>query len=56
MATTIAASRPGLWGTRRWPWVVLLLGVAIFGFWKPYFSKLGAAQGMAYLHAASMLA
>lgn len=29
MATTIAASRPGLWGTRRWPWVVLLLGMVM---------------------------
>lgn len=57
MATAgIAASRPGLWGTRGWPWVVLLLGVAVLGFWKPYFSRLGAAQGMAHLHAASMLA
>src|SRR5687768_388863 len=54
--TGIAASRPGLWGTRGAPWVVLLLAVAVFGFWKPYFSQLGAAQGMAHLHAASMLA
>jgi hypothetical protein len=36
--------------------VGLLLGVAVLGFWKPYFSQLGAAQGMAHLHAASMLA
>jgi hypothetical protein len=54
--TGIATSRPGLWGTRGWPWVGLLLGVAVLGFWKPYFSQLGAAQGMAHLHAASMLA
>lgn len=57
MATTgIAATRPGLWGTRGWPWIVLLLALAVFGFWKPYFSQLGAAQGMAHLHAAAMLA
>jgi hypothetical protein len=56
MATTgIAATRPGLWGTRGWPWIVLLLGVAVFGFWKPYFSRLDAAQGMAHVHAVSML-
>ena len=53
--TGIGASRPGLWGVRGWPWIVLLLGVAVVGFWKPYFSQLGAAQGMAHLHAASML-
>lgn len=57
MATTgIAASRPGLWGVRAWPWVLLLLCVAVLGFWKPYFSRLDAAQGMAHLHAMSMLA
>lgn len=56
MATTgIAASRPGLWGVRAWPWIVLLLGVAVFGFWKPYFSRLDAAEGMAHLHAIAML-
>lgn len=56
MATTgIAASRPGVWGVRGWPWVVLLLGVAVFGFWKPYFSQLHAAQGTAHLHAIAML-
>lgn len=57
MATTsIAASRPGLWGVRAWPWILLLLCVAVLGFWKPYFSRLDAAQGMAHLHAISMLA
>jgi hypothetical protein len=57
MATTgIAASRPGLWGVRAWPWVLLLLCVAVLGFWKSYFSRLDAAQGMAHLHAMSMLA
>jgi uncharacterized membrane protein len=56
MATTgIAASRPGLWGVRAWPWILLLLCVAVLGFWKPYFSRLDAAQGMAHLHAISML-
>ena len=34
---------------------MLLLGVAVFGFWKPYFSRLDAAQGMAHVHAVSML-
>lgn len=57
MATVgIAASRPGLWGTRAWPWVLLLLGLAVLGFWKPYFSRLDAAQGMTHLHALAMLA
>ena len=59
MATTttgIAASRPGPWGTGTWPWILLLLGLAVLGFWKPYFSRLDAAQGMAHLHALSMLA
>lgn len=55
VTTGIAASRPGLWGVRAWPWVLLLLGVAVLGFWKPYFSRLDAAQGMAHLHAISML-
>jgi len=56
MATTgIAASRPGLWGVRAWPWMLLLLCVAVLGFWKPYFSRLDAAQGIAHLHAISML-
>lgn len=57
MATTgIAESRPGLWGTRAWPWILVLLGVAVAGFWKPYFSRLDAAQGMAHVHALAMLA
>jgi hypothetical protein len=55
VTTGIAASRPGLWGVRAWPWILLLLCVAVLGFWKPYFSRLDAAQGMAHLHAISML-
>jgi hypothetical protein len=50
-----AARRPGVWGTGAWPWVLLLLGVAVLGFWKPYFGRLGAAQGLAHLHALAML-
>ncbi|MET0582497.1 MAG: hypothetical protein ABWZ08_11080 [Pseudoxanthomonas sp.] len=56
VATGIPASRPGMWGVRAWPWVLLLLGLAVLGFWKPYFSRLSAAQGMAHLHALSMVA
>ena len=48
--------RTGTWGTGAWPWIVLLLGVAVFGFWKPYFARLGAAQALTHLHAAAMLA
>ena len=55
VTTGITASRPGLWGVRAWPWILLLLCVAVLGFWKPYFSRLDAAQGMAHLHAISML-
>jgi hypothetical protein len=51
----LPARRPGVWGTGAWPWVLLLLGVAVFGFWKPYFGHLTAAQGLAHLHAAAML-
>lgn len=57
MATTeLASRRPGIWGTGAWPWVLLLLGVGVFGFWKPYFGRLSAAQGLAHLHALAMLA
>jgi hypothetical protein len=55
VTTEISARRPGVWGTGAWPWVVLLLGVAVFGFWKPYFGRLSAAQGLAHLHALAML-
>ncbi len=48
--------RPGVWGTGAWPWLLLLLGLAVFGFWKPYFARLGAAQALTHLHAAAMLA
>lgn len=47
--------RPGVWGTGAWPWVLLLLGVAVLGFWKPYFGRLSAAQGLAHLHTLAML-
>ena len=56
------ATRPGaiqgplIWGTGAWPWILLLLSVAVLGFWKPYFSRLTAAQGLAHLHTAAMLA
>ena len=56
MATIDLPVRPGLWGVRAWPWVLLLLGIAVLGFWKPYFSRLGAAQGMAHVHALAKLA
>lgn len=57
MATpTSSLRRPVVWGTGAWPWVLLLLGVAVFGFWKPYFGRLGAAQALTHLHAAAMLA
>ncbi len=48
--------RAGTWGTGAWPWILLLLGVAVFGFWKPYFARLGSAQALTHLHAAAMLA
>ncbi|MDQ2701336.1 MAG: hypothetical protein M3Y70_00660 [Pseudomonadota bacterium] len=48
--------RPSLWGTGAWPWVLLLLAVAVLGFWKPYFSRLTTAQGLAHVHTAAMLA
>lgn len=44
-----------MWGTGAWPWVLLLLGVAVLGFWKPYFGRLSAAQGLAHLHTLAML-
>lgn len=44
------------WGLGAWPWILLLLGLSVLGFWKPYFSRLGAVQGMAHLHALMMLA
>ena len=57
MATTAPYfQRTRIWGTGAWPWILLLLGVAVFGFWKPYFGALGAAQKLAHLHAVSMLA
>lgn len=55
VTTGLSARRPGVWGTGAWPWILLLLGVAVFGFWKPYFGRLGAAQGLAHLHALAML-
>lgn len=55
VTTDFAARRPGVWGTGAWPWVLLLLGVAVLGFWKPYFGRLSAAQGLAHLHALAML-
>src|SRR3546814_9484361 len=55
-ATPGSIPRPSLWGTGAWPWVLLLLAVAVLGFWKPYFSRLTAAQGLAHLHTAAMLA
>jgi len=57
MATTaFEGRRPGVWGTGAWPWILLLLSVGVFGFWKPYFGRLGAAQALAHLHALAMLA
>ncbi len=56
MATTRIQNRPGVWGTGAWPWVMLLLAVAVFGFWKPYFGRLTAAQALAHLHVLAMLA
>ena len=56
MATIGAtAARPALWGVRGWPWILLLLVVAVVGFWKPYFSRLDAAQALAHLHVITML-
>lgn len=57
MATIGAtASRPRLWGAQGWPWILLVFATAVFGFWKPYFSQLGAAQVLTHLHAIMMLA
>jgi hypothetical protein len=57
MATTeLPIRRPAPWGLRAWPWVLLVLAVSVLGFWKPYFSRLTAAQGLAHLHALMMLA
>lgn len=56
VTTELPARRPGVWGSGAWPWVLLLLAVAVLGFWKPYFSRLGAAQGLAHLHVLMMLA
>lgn len=56
VTTELPARRPGVWGSGAWPWILLLLAVAVLGFWKPYFSQLGAAQGLAHLHVLMMLA
>lgn len=56
MASTRIQARPGVWGTGAWPWILLLLALAVFGFWKPYFGRLTAAQGLAHLHVLAMLA
>jgi len=57
MASTIASTaRARPWGSGAWPWVLLLLAVAVFGFWTPYFSRLGQAQALAHVHALAMLA
>ena len=56
MTTTELPPRcPGVWGVGAWPWILLLLAVSVLGFWKPYFSRLTAAQGMAHLHVLMML-
>lgn len=54
--TELPARRPGAWGLGAWPWILLILALSVLGFWKPYFSRLTAAQGMAHLHALMMLA
>ncbi|TWI00982.1 hypothetical protein IP90_02604 [Luteimonas cucumeris] len=56
MASTGMQVRSGVWGTGAWPWVLLLLSVAVLGFWVPYFSRLTNAQGLAHLHVLAMLA
>lgn len=56
MASTVSPGRPRPWGAGAWPWVLLLLAVAVFGFWKPYFGRLGQAQGWVHLHTLAMLA
>lgn len=55
VTTELPARRPGVWGVGAWPWILLLLAVSVLGFWKPYFSRLTAAQGMAHLHVLMML-
>lgn len=56
VTTELPARRPAVWGSGAWPWILLLLAVSVLGFWKPYFSQLGAAQGLAHLHVLMMLA
>ena len=48
--------RPTTWGTGAWPWVLAVLALALLGFWKPYFARLTASQGLTHLHAMAMLA
>ena len=56
VAINSATPRPALWGVRGWPWILVLLGVAVLGFWKPYFSRLDAAQALTHVHVVAMLA
>jgi len=56
VTTKLQARTPGIWGLHAWPWILLLLAVSVLGFWKPYFSRLTAVQGMAHVHALMMLA
>lgn len=51
-----ATPRPAPWGSRSWPWVAAILAIGVFGFWKPYFSRLGTADPLAHLHTGLMLA
>ena len=54
--TELPTRRPSVWGLGAWPWILLLLAVSVFGFWKPYFSRLTTAQGLAHVHVLMMLA
>lgn len=54
-STTQSTVRSRPWGTGAWPWVLLMLAVAVFGFWTPYFSRLDDAQVLVHVHAMAML-
>jgi hypothetical protein len=54
--TITARRRSGPWGARAWPWIVALLLVAVFGFWKPYFGRLPQAALLTHVHVGLMLA
>lgn len=55
-SAALARRRTGPWGTRAWPWVIALLLLAVFGFWKPYFARLPGADLLTHVHVGLTLA